>query len=248
MSAHDLLVVDRSALFREGLSLLLENSLFHVAAQATSLREAEKIIIGKSPPSIVLVEWPADDGVYLHKDAMAHLERICAQAPTVVMSDVLCQERVRNALSAGARGFLLKDISSKILSHYLLLVLLGETVLPSRVAQALLEERGPQLSQEKALNQLPHNLREREKQILLRLLYGDSNKSIARRLHMSENAVKVQLKSILRKISVRNRTQAAVWAMSQGITPKDLEAAFESAQWGERDGTASLGGAELHIL
>lgn len=122
------------------------------------------------------------------------------------------------------------DISAKVLSQYLLLVLLGETVLPSRVAQTLLAERKIQLRHEEALEQLPSSLHESEKQILLRLLNGDSNKAIARQLNMSENAVKVQLKSIVRKIAVRNRTQAAVWAMARGIGSQDAEGAPGSVQ------------------
>lgn len=230
MSAHDLLVVDKSALFREGLSLLLENSPFHVAAQADSLEDAERIIVGPSAPAIVLVQWPAEGDVSHQKDAMVRLTRVCGQVPTVIMSDVLGQERVEGALAAGAQGFLLMDISAKVLSQYLLLVLLGETVLPSRVAQTLLAERKTRLRHEEALEQLPSSLHEREKQILLRLLNGDSNKAIARQLNMSENAVKVQLKSIVRKIAVRNRTQAAVWAMARGIAPQDAKGTPGSVQ------------------
>lgn len=246
MSAHDLLVVDRSALFREGLSLLLENSPFHVATQAASLKEAEKIIAGPSPPSIVLVEWPAEDDASHQKDAMVRLGRLCGLVPTVIMSNVLCQERVERALAAGAQGFLLMDISAKILSQYLLLVLLGETVLPSSVVRALLAERRTQLSRDKALEQLPSSLHEREKQILLRLLHGDSNKAIARHLNMSENAIKVQLKSIVRKIAVRNRTQAAVWAMARGIALQDAEGTSGSAQRRRRNNAAPTGSTELH--
>lgn len=209
-------------MFREGLSLLLENTPFQVTAQATGLKYVERLLLSEPLPSLLLIEWPPDTDPASHSDELILLENLCARIPVVVMSDILSQARVERVLKAGAKGFLLKDISAEILSQYLLLVLLGETVLPSMVARVFLEEHRPFLPQQKAIDQLPANLRDREKQILLRLLHGESNKSIARKLEMSENAVKVQLKSILRKISVRNRTQAAVWAMSRGIIPSEL--------------------------
>ena len=105
---------------------------------------------------------------------------------------------------------LLRGRNEEVLSLSLLLVMQGEKVLPSTLAGVLANDRGE--AGNGALVQAQRNLTEREKQILICLLNGYSNKHIARALAISEGTVKVHLKSLMKKIAAANRTQAALLA------------------------------------
>jgi DNA-binding CsgD family transcriptional regulator len=91
----------------------------------------------------------------------------------------------------------------------------GEKVLPGSLADVLASNYRDFVSSKLSNDQA--NLTERERQILRCLLDGHSNKHIARTLKITEGTVKVHLKTLMRKISAGNRTQAALWARSQGI-------------------------------
>ena len=121
-----------------------------------------------------------------------------------------------SAFQAGADGYLIKTISSDVLTASLDLVMLGEVVFPSAALNLGGEADQPA---EPVVNQdvnevSPRGLSVRETVILRCLMQGDSNKLIARRFDITEATVKVHVKAILRKIHAKNRTQAAIWAAS----------------------------------
>jgi two-component system, NarL family, nitrate/nitrite response regulator NarL len=114
-------------------------------------------------------------------------------------------------------GYLLKNMSADALHQSLRLVLLGEKVFPTDLAHLLISDR---LTARNEAVQGDHvnGLSDREMQILGYLTSGAQNKQIANDLQISDGTVKVHLKAILKKIGVQNRTQAALWALSQGMT------------------------------
>ncbi len=130
-----------------------------------------------------------------------------------------CQSQmVAEAFHAGIDGYVGKHISCASLAEMLKLVALGEKMIPSQVVFDLAS-----LKTEKDLGELKvttgeANLSDREVEILKGLIRGEPNKVISRRLTVTEATVKVHVKSILRKLGVMNRTQAAIWGMSRGIT------------------------------
>ena len=134
-------------------------------------------------------------------------------ARLVVLAERVTIDGVRDAMAAGIDGFLAKAVSPEALVQSLQLVLLGETVYPTNLA-SLLAEVGAAAPQGSLRGLSP-----REQEILQLLVSGASNKLIAIRLGIAEATVKVHLKTMLRKIDVSNRTQAAVWAMNNGFTP-----------------------------
>jgi two-component system nitrate/nitrite response regulator NarL len=105
-------------------------------------------------------------------------------------------------------------VSPEALVQSLQLILIGETVFPTNLA-LLLTEMSPPAPQGTIRGISP-----REQDILQQLVSGASNKAIANRLGITEATVKVHLKTLLRKIDVNNRTQAAIWAMNNGFSAK----------------------------
>jgi two-component system nitrate/nitrite response regulator NarL len=118
-------------------------------------------------------------------------------------------------MGGGADGFLIKNVSPEALIQSLQLIMLGEKVFPTNLASMLLDMNAvsPQHS--------VRGLSPREQEILQALVTGASNKLIAIKLGITEATVKVHLKTLLRKIDVNNRTQAAIWAMNNGFSADD---------------------------
>jgi two-component system nitrate/nitrite response regulator NarL len=143
---------------------------------------------------------------------------IRAAAPSariVVLTQAIRVDRLADALTAGVDGYLAKNLSADALLQALRLVLLGEKVLPTDLADLLTTRHTPWP------NRQPHamnGLSDREMQILACLVNGDQNKQIAQALNISDGTVKVHLKAILKKTGAQNRTQAAIWAMDHGIS------------------------------
>ncbi len=188
-------------------------------AQGLSLRRDLSQI---SSGNVVLLDPPAD------KERMAEeLRQVRALLPrsvVVVLSDTLCPRSLSASLAAGAKGYLLKTISVDALLHSIELARLGETVLPTKLA-SLLVNGMPDLASKDGAEIAQAGLSDRETQILSCLVAGNSNKVIANRLHITEATVKVHMKSLLRKIKVSNRTQAAIWAVNHGMAQPTAMAA-----------------------
>jgi two-component system nitrate/nitrite response regulator NarL len=123
-------------------------------------------------------------------------------------------DALRDAMNAGADGFLMNDVSPEALLQSLELVMLGEKVFPTNLAAMLLDlSNAPS-----PLNSVRGVMTPREHEILQALVTGSSNKMIANRLGITEATVKIHLKTLLRKIDVNNRTQAAIWAVNNGFS------------------------------
>jgi DNA-binding NarL/FixJ family response regulator len=119
------------------------------------------------------------------------------------------------AIKAGAKGYLLKSVSLGELTDSIRLVANGEAIVSPSMAARLLEEfkQAGQDRADKGLGEL--SLRERE--VLQLIANGASNKEIAAKLFISETTVKAHLRSILDKLHVKNRAQAAALAMAKGL-------------------------------
>jgi two-component system nitrate/nitrite response regulator NarL len=186
----------------------------------------------------------------------------------VIFSDQFDLEELLIALASGVDCYLLKDeISPDILLKSLDLVLLGETIVPRGFTQLLrnqvrlqqealspgnyletrLEHPPPECSVEAPRAGDIARLSNREQMILLHLTQGASNKHIARELKISEATVKTHVKALLHKISVRNRTQAAVWATNR-LGPSCLDDAKSSKPGAGQPGSlAQFGGLGVDL-
>lgn len=211
------LIVEDSRLFRAGMKRLLAESPYDIQAEADCLDDAVAIVTEGFVPTLLMLDFNEDE-----VEDFDHIRRLRANLPTariVVLTNDVSTSKLTRALELGCDAYLLKDMSPEALIQSLTLTMLGEKVFPTNLAQLLIEGRlGAAVSPAPAVRTpAASGLSEREMQILRCLVNGDPNKVIANRLKITEATVKVHLKGLLRKISVSNRTQAAIWAVERGI-------------------------------
>jgi two-component system, NarL family, nitrate/nitrite response regulator NarL len=232
MTGDTVLLIDANRLFCAGLERILADASFAVVHEAPSI-EAALPFLEALRPSLVLVDLPAS-----REAAVAGISRIreaSAESRIVVLTETIRLSQMTDGLLGGVDGYLLKSISADALPQSLRLVLLGEKVFPTDLAQVLTKGRANGRGESGQLGDA-NGLSDREMEILGWLVNGAPNKRIAQALNISDSTVKVHIKAILRKIRVRNRTQAAIWALNNGFA-RDADMA--------RDGAAPVPGAEL---
>jgi two-component system, NarL family, nitrate/nitrite response regulator NarL len=207
MTSSHTLLIEPNRLFRQGLKHLLAGTRFEVGTEFNTVELALAAGESAGTPDLVISGQPAKDEAELRT-----LREVFPTARIVVLADDLSVDVLRVAMGGGADGFLIKTVSPEALIQSLQLVVIGEKVFPTNLAAMLLDmtASGP-------LNSV-RGVSPREQQILQLLVTGASNKMIAIRLGITEATVKVHLKTLLRKIDVNNRTQAAIWAMNNGFT------------------------------
>jgi DNA-binding NarL/FixJ family response regulator len=236
----DAIIVDKSALFRAGMSRVLSNTPFRVKAAVASVAAIPEPALKGKTNMILLM---GVDGC--SETDLANLSSLKSDYPllnVVALGGKFDLKAVCEALEAGADGYLLKEqISTEALLKSLEVILLGEAVLPRRLTQFLrvdggmlldvspkpddlrllsnapvvgTESEAIEIEKERPTMALSERLSEREQIILDRIAKGATNKHIARDLNVAEATVKVHVKAILRKVKVQNRTQAAIWAVS----------------------------------
>jgi two-component system nitrate/nitrite response regulator NarL len=211
------LIVEGSRLFREGMKRLLADSPYDIQGEADCLEDATALVNEGFSPSLLLLDFREDD--VEDCDYIRRVRTSLSSAHIVVLTNDVSTSKLTKALELGCDAYLLKDMSPEALIQSLTLTMLGEKVFPTNLAQLLIEGRlGASAAASPAGRPFAANgLSEREMQILRCLVNGDPNKVIANRLKITEATVKVHLKGLLRKISVSNRTQAAIWAVERGI-------------------------------
>ncbi|PWC88239.1 response regulator transcription factor, partial [Azospirillum sp. TSO5] len=195
MDPINVFLIDANKLFREGMKRLFEGTPFNVVGEAGSLREGLSTLNTGTNPDLILIDLPsgADEEV----DAMRTLRENHPSIRIVILTNDLETRRLSAALGAGAGGYLLKDIACEALMQSLKLVMMGEKVFPTHLAELLVSGRTEDMGAE--LPTRRKGLSQREVQILRCLLNGNSNKMIANHLNITEATVKVHLKSLLRK-------------------------------------------------
>ena len=224
MSETNTLLIGRNRLFLEGLKSLLRGSSFSVSGEVSNVGELDDYEDGDTP-ELVLIELRGDVAELVQD--LQLLQDALSEVPVVVLTDEREPRTLAACLNAGAAAFLLKDISVDALIHSLKLAMLGQKVMPTELAVALINgAAGVQPVDGKAIES--YGLSDREMEILRCLVNGDANKVIANRLDITEATVKVHMKSLLRKINVSNRTQAAIWALNNGLLPNSSVTAPES--------------------
>ena len=216
------LLVGQYALFRHAIGRILPPGRFHVVASVETIEDATNgLAAGDSPSLMILMaeEEPSDT----HRQIAGF--RMWSPSGRILVVARRSQKRsVLGALQAGADGCIWDLSDSRAFLSAVDLVLSGVCILPPELLSAALvqlaNDSPPDLAPRPAPKpQLEHRgssqLSDQEFRTLAYLREGDTNKSIACKLSISESTVKVHVKSILRKIHVANRTQAAIWAMNQ---------------------------------
>ncbi|OHX10683.1 response regulator [Chromobacterium sphagni] len=208
-----ILLVDDHTLFRSGLRALLQRQVdFVVVGEAADglegVKQAERL-----QPDIVLLDL--DMPVMNGREALPQILDGCSQCAVLMLTVSEDGDDLAECMRGGARGYLLKNIDADFLLDSIRRAVDGDSVLsPEMTAKLLARLRQP--AQPVKLNELDA-LTPRERETLGWLARGASNKEIARALALAESTVKVHVQSILRKLSLNSRVQAAVYAVEHGV-------------------------------
>lgn len=209
------LLVDDHTLFRSGIrSLLQRHSEFCVVGEASDGVEGVKRAKQLKPDVVLLdLNMPGISGL----ETLQLMLQDCPETAVVLLTVSEEAEDLAAALQAGARGYLLKNIDTDYLVRAIRRAAAGEPVLAEAMtAKLLVHMQGGRQKQETptALDKLTP----REKEILVCLARGESNKVIARALDLAESTVKIHVQNILKKLNLTSRVQAAVFAVECGLS------------------------------
>lgn len=209
-TAASIMLVDDHPLLRKGLRQLLTLSgEMEVVAEASNGKDAIKLASELDPDLILLdLNMQGMDGL----ETLRHLrdEGVTSRIVMLTVSDA--DEDVLSAISAGADGYLLKDMEPEDMLVQIERALSGKMVLSEAVTQVLATAiRNPATKGAVGSD----SLTQRELEILKLIAKGMSNKVIARELAISDGTVKVHVKHLLKKLHLRSRVEAAVWMINQ---------------------------------
>ena len=211
--AAQTVLIGQNNLLKAGLTRLLAGTPFQPTGEAVCLSDIDNI---GDEGAILLVEKLPD--VRDMEQDLARLKTAHHSCYIVLLASTMETDQLALSFAAGADGYLLDEISPQALVESLNLVSLGEKVFPSRLAAMICSEGWGQKAPGWA-DFGDHDLSHREVEIVQRLTEGLPNKIIAHELAITEATVKVHLKTILKKLGVANRTQAAIWAVQRGLAP-----------------------------
>ena len=215
-----ILIVDDHALYRVGIRNILEREPdLEIVAEADDARTALDASFATNPDVILMdLSLPSPGGI----ETTQRVKRELPAAAIIVLSTEEDEDALFDAIKAGAAAFILKDIAPEDLVMVIRRVVAGEYLIndkvfskPAVASRVLKEFRELAVyGQEAAPIFAP--LSPREVEILDNIAQGMTNKQVAYALSISEQTVKNHMSSILRKLSVNDRTQAVVYAMRQG--------------------------------
>src|SRR5881227_368185 len=198
-----IMVIDDQAVVRQGFVALI-NTVADMEVIAEGINGQQAIdLYRQHKPDITLIDlrMPVVGGV----EAIAAIRREFPDARLIVLTTYDGDEDIYRSLQAGAQGYLLKDVFFEELEDAIRKVHAGSRWIPAQVAERLAERMGSS------------DLTAREIEVLEQIVAGNSNKAIANRLNISEATVKSHINSILSKLGVSDRTQAATTALQRGL-------------------------------
>ena len=201
------LITDDHGVVRQGLKMFLSlDPELEVVGEAANGEEALKMSRELSPDVILMdLVMPVMDGI----SATGAIRSEMPDVEVIALTSVLEDASVTGAVKAGAIGYLMKDTEAEELGRAIKAAAEGRVYLaPEAAARLMREVRTPES---------PETLTERETEVLQLLARGKANKQIATSLHVTEKTVKAHVSSILAKLGVQSRTQAALYAVRAGL-------------------------------
>lgn len=207
-------LVDDQTLVRKGIRGLLETTEdIRVVAEASDGEEGVRVIAETAPDVVLLdVRMPKRNGVEVLRDA-----RLADRLPATILLTTFDDDAVLlEGIRAGARGFLLKDVSFERLTDSIRAVARGESLILPAVTERVLKGLEHVRRDFESLER-PDPLTRREAEVLRLMAGGYSNREIARALNTTEGTIKNHTSSVLSKLGVRDRTRAVLKALELGL-------------------------------
>ena len=214
MDKISVLIVDDHAVVRQGLRTFLGlQDDIDVVGEASNGAEAVEQVRRLLPDVVLMdLEMPEMDGI----EATRQVRALSLRTQVIVLTSFSDNERVFPSIKAGAIGYLLKDVSPDDLVRAVQAAHRGETQLHPEVARKLINEYS-----NRDEKRAPAGLTERELDVLRLIARGGSNRDIAEELVISEKTVKTHVSNILSKLHLADRTQAAIYALREGLVPEE---------------------------
>ncbi|MCB9419880.1 MAG: response regulator transcription factor [Ardenticatenaceae bacterium] len=211
-----ILIVDDYAVVREGLhALVTTESDIVVVGEAADGETAVQQCLDLQPDVIIMdLAMPNNEGV----DAIQIIKQKCPQINILVLTNFAEEERVLAAMKAGAQGYMLKDATPQDIVQAIRDVNKGKIVLHPSVSYVLLQALQTTGETEQ---EILKSLTSREMEVLQLVARGRTNQEIASRLRIDERTVRVHVSHVLQKLNLDNRTQAALYALRQGLVTLD---------------------------
>jgi DNA-binding NarL/FixJ family response regulator len=204
-----LMLVDDHAIVREGLRALLDDEQnFTIVGEAANGDEACKAV-GRIQPDIVLMDlkmpgMTASDAIRMIRASHPHVK-------VVALTSYADDSQVRDIVAAGAQGYILKDVTKSDFISALRTVASGQTWLHPQAQRSLVDQLRHRQPDPFAL------LTQRERSVLALIARGRSNRQISEELNLTEGTVKGYVSTVLAKLKLEDRTQAALFAVQHGL-------------------------------
>ncbi len=209
------LIVEDHPVVAEGLRALLDDYAdLAVAGTAASVADTIRAL-GDACPDVAVVDFHLPDGT--GADAAERIRARCPATAIVFLTADASDERLLEAIEAGASGYLLKSVSGAAIIEAIRATAAGETLIPAgTIATALAERR--KIAREQARRaELLASLTPREREILALMIEGTDNRAVAAQLHISYATVRTHVRSILGKLDARSQLDAVAKAQQLGF-------------------------------
>jgi len=209
--ATRVLIADDHELARQGLAAILGGAGdLEVVGEAKTGREVIELARAALPDVVLMdVRMPDMDGL----EATRRLKEERPRTAVIIVTNHESPEYLRAAIAAGAAGYLIKDVTRDRLVDVVREIAAGGSIIDQQALRGALSDVGPQAGRMRP----PQPLTRREREILALVAEGLSNREIAERLVLSPETVKSHVAAILSKLDVSDRTQAAVYAVRNGL-------------------------------
>ncbi len=213
MAKQRILLVDDHEVVRLGLKALLErHPQFDIIGEASSAREAIELVANYHPDVVVMdIRLPGTSGI----EACEEITSRFPETRVLMLTSYAEDEMLFSAIRAGASGYVLKQIGGEELVRALEAVARGEALLDPAVTQRVFQEVRRAVKEEEA-SAFAH-LSQQEKHVLLLVSEGKTNREIAKALFLGEGTVRNYVSSILSKLGVSNRAEAAAYAVEHNL-------------------------------
>ena len=212
---HRLLLVEDHASFRQTLALVFEGEPdFEVVAQAGTVAEARDVM-GDREADLGVVDLSLPDGEGV--DLIEELREANQHFAALVLTASLDRAEHARAVEAGAAGVLHKSADVEEILNATRRLAAGETLLSPEELVELLRIAGQSREEEREARASIEQLTRREREVLMALSEGLSNKQIAERLHMRVGTERIHMRNILNKLGVHSRLQALLFAARHGL-------------------------------